>query len=87
MNWAGEQLGLGKKRMFDDTGKWIGWENSAGDLVYWGHGDWGNGKGLSNFPHLNFNIKGQKGHLFLKNKIQIRGEWTAFSNEILKLAD
>ena len=43
----------------------IGWQNKAGDQVYWGHRDWGKGVGTSTFPHLNYEINGTKGHLFL----------------------
>lgn len=35
-NWAANQLGLGKTRIYDSNGKWIGWQNKAGDSVYWG---------------------------------------------------
>ncbi|ENC1345885.1 RHS repeat domain-containing protein, partial [Salmonella enterica subsp. enterica serovar Senftenberg] len=77
-NWAANQLGLGKTRIYDSNGKWIGWQNKAGDSVYWGHGDWGQGVGKSTFPHLNVNINGEKGHLFLRDKIINRGQWDDF---------
>ncbi|EOD3614083.1 RHS repeat-associated core domain-containing protein, partial [Cronobacter sakazakii] len=78
-NWASGKLGLGKTRMYDANGKWVGWQNKAGDSVYWGHGDWGQGVGKSTFPHLNININGEKGHLFLKDKIINRGQWDDFA--------
>ncbi|EOI5716518.1 RHS repeat-associated core domain-containing protein [Cronobacter turicensis] len=78
-NWASEKLGLGKTRMYDANGKWVGWQNKAGDSVYWGHGNWGQGVGKSTFPHLNININGEKGHLFLKDKIINRGQWDDFA--------
>jgi hypothetical protein len=81
-NWAKKQLGPSAIRIYDNSGKWIGWRNSAGDTVYWGHGDWGKGAGLSNFPHLNFDIQGVKGHLFLRDKIINRGMWQDFKNEM-----
>lgn len=43
----------------------IGWQNKAGDQVYWEHGGWGKEVGTSTFPHLNYEINGTKGHLFL----------------------
>lgn len=43
----------------------IGWQNKAGDQVYWEHGGWGKEVGTSMFPHLNYEINGTKGHLFL----------------------
>ncbi len=76
-NFGASVLGTDKKRIYNKTGKWIGWENKSGDQVYWGHGDWGNGKGSSTFPHLNYSIRGQQGHFFLNNKIQSKG----FENE------
>nr|WP_309550825.1 RHS repeat-associated core domain-containing protein [Erwinia sorbitola] len=78
-NWASNTLGLGKTRMYDSNGKWIGWQNNTGDSFYWGHGDWGQGVGKSTFPHLNININGEKGHLFLKGKIINRGQWDDFA--------
>lgn len=78
-NWASNKLGLGKTRMYDDTGKWIGWTNKSGDKVYWGHGDWGKGVGKSTFPHLNYEINGTSGHLFLRDKIINRGQWDEFT--------
>lgn len=71
MNYARKQLGHGAERIYDSSGKWIGWQNKAGDKVYWGHGDWGKGLGKSSFPHLNYKIGGQKGHYFLQDKIKI----------------
>ncbi|WP_281423899.1 RHS repeat domain-containing protein [Oceanobacter mangrovi] len=85
-NWAAKQLGLSKERIYDDTGKWVGWQNDAGDKVYWGHGDWGGGLGLSDSPHLNYEIGNKKGHLFLKDKIVNRGQMDTFKEEILSLA-
>jgi hypothetical protein len=81
-NWAKQQLGMSAERIYDDSGKWIGWKNQTGDTVYWGHGDWGKGSGLSNYPHLNFDIQGVKGHLFLKDKVINRGMWNDFQKEI-----
>lgn len=72
MNWARKQLGHNTTKMTDANGKVIGWSNSKGS-VYWGHGDWGKGVGSSTFPHLNYNIGGKKGHLFLRDKIKNRG--------------
>ncbi|EJL68057.1 DUF6443 domain-containing protein [Chryseobacterium populi] len=77
-NFGAKALGSSKTRIYDGSGKWIGWENKAGDQVYWGHGDWGKGVGSSTFPHLNYNINGQKGHLFLENKINNRGQASEF---------
>jgi len=78
-NWAANKLGVGKRRIYDDSGKWIGWQNEAGNKVYWGHGDWGQGVGKSTFPHLNYDIEGSSGHLFLRDKIINRGQWDEFS--------
>uniref|UniRef100_UPI0004937CD4 RHS repeat-associated core domain-containing protein n=1 Tax=Chryseobacterium hispalense TaxID=1453492 RepID=UPI0004937CD4 len=78
-NFGSTALGSSKTRMYDGSGKWVGWENKAGDQVYWGHGDWGKGVGSSTFPHLNYNINGQKGHLFLNNKINNRGQSADFN--------
>jgi len=30
------------------------------------------------FPHLNYEIGGKTGHLYLGNKIENRGEWSDF---------
>ncbi|MGC4129627.1 MAG: hypothetical protein QM564_08735 [Bergeyella sp.] len=80
MNWARNQLGHNTEKMFNESGKWIGWKNSKGS-VYWGHGDWGKGVGSSTFPHLNYKMTGgTKGHLFLENKIKNRGMWGDFTN-------
>ncbi|MFP1737098.1 RHS repeat-associated core domain-containing protein, partial [Lonsdalea quercina] len=79
-NWAAERLGLEKTRIYDSRGKWIGWQNKTGDSVYWGHYDWGKGVGKSTYPHLNININGEKGHLFLRDKIINRGQWDDFAN-------
>ncbi|MEA5403389.1 hypothetical protein VB776_10710 [Arcicella sp. DC2W] len=79
MNWARKQLGHNTTKMYDASGKLIGWSNEKGS-VYWGHGDWGNGKGSSTFPHLNYNIGRVKGHLFLQDKITTRGMWGDFIN-------
>ncbi|MFC7346930.1 hypothetical protein ACFQO9_09410 [Chryseobacterium zhengzhouense] len=78
-NFGASALGPSKVRMYNSSGKWIGWENKLGDKVYWGHGDWGKGVGSSTFPHLNYIINGQKGHLFLQNKIINRGQGSAFN--------
>ncbi len=43
-------------------------------------GDWDKGISSSTFPHLNYNIGGQKGQLFLGDKINNRGMWDSFSN-------
>ena len=77
-NFGAQALGSSKTRIYNESGKWIGWENKVGDQVYWGHGDWGKGVGSSTFPHLNYNINGQKGHLFLGNKIENRGQLSEF---------
>ncbi len=77
-NFGSSILGPSKVRIYDDTGKWIGWENKSGNQVYWKHGDWGNGLGSSTFPHINYNIEGQKGHFYLKDKMINRGEWNSF---------
>ncbi|SDD43465.1 hypothetical protein [Niabella drilacis] len=79
MNWGIQQLGHNTEKIYDANGKWIGWSSSKGK-VYWGHGDWGRGVGSSTFPHLNYNIDGTKGHLFLQNKIPNRGMWEDFAN-------
>ena len=50
MNWARQQLGHGATRYYDSSGKWIGWRNSSGDKVHWGHGDWGGGTWKINLP-------------------------------------
>ncbi|EOV8837324.1 hypothetical protein ACNY9Y_004408 [Cronobacter dublinensis] len=73
-NWASGKSGLRKTKIFDAYGKWVGWQSKAGDSVYWGHGDWRQGVGKSIFPHLNININGDKGRLFLKDKIINRGQ-------------
>ncbi len=80
MNWARNQLGHNTTKMYSSSGKLIGWKNGAGDSVYWGHGDWGQGLGSSTFPHLNYRIGNSKGHLFLQNKIQNRGMMDSFIN-------
>ncbi|WP_336282322.1 hypothetical protein [Cronobacter dublinensis] len=74
-NWASGKPGLGKTRMYDANGKWVGWQSKAGDSVYWGHRDRRQGVGKSTFAHLNININGEKGRLFLKNKIINGGQW------------
>ena len=79
MNWARQQLGHSTKNIYDAGGKLIGWSSSKGS-VYWGHGDWGKGVGSSTFPHLNYEINGVKGHLFLENKIINRGMLDDFLN-------
>jgi len=71
-------LGTSKVRIYNEKGKWIGWENKSGNQVYWKHGDWGQGKGSSTFPHINYIIDGQKGHFYLKDKMINRGEWDSF---------
>lgn len=80
MVWAQKQLGVSIVRVYDASGKWIGWTNKAGDKVYWGHGDWGQGVGKSTFPYLNFEINGTKVHLFLRDKIENRGMLQDFVN-------
>jgi len=74
-NWAVKHiLGGDYFRIYNPSGKWIGWANRHGDKVYWGHGDWGLGKGASRFPHLNYELRdGTKGHLFLEDKLRRRG--------------
>jgi RHS repeat-associated protein len=78
-NWASRMLGPSKTRIYDDSGKWIGWENKLGDKAYWGHNDWGKGVGSSTFPHLNYNISGKQGHAFLRDKIINRNQWDGFT--------
>ncbi len=80
LNWARNKLGHSASKVYDKSGKWVGWKNKAGDMVYWGHGDWGKGVGSSTFPHLNYQIGGQKGHLFLKDKIVNKGMWDNFAD-------
>lgn len=72
-NWSANQLGLGKTRIYDSNGKLAGWQNKAGDSVYWGYGDWGQGVGNSTSLHLNININDKKGYFFLRGKIINRG--------------
>ncbi|MFC3157927.1 RHS repeat domain-containing protein [Chryseobacterium arachidis] len=79
-NFSSSMLGANKTRMYNERGKWIGWKNSSEDAVYWGHGDWGKGKGSSTFPHINYEVNGQKGHFFLKDKIKNKG----FEDELKK---
>lgn len=81
MNWARKQMGNNIVRSYDPSGKWIGWKDEKGNQVYWGHGDWGQGKGMSTYPHINYNINGITGHLFLADKIRNRGQWPAFAKE------
>ena len=69
MNWVRNKLGHNTDKLRDANGKVIGLINKAGDKVYWGHNDWYIGPGNSKFPHLNYEIGNQKGHLFLKDKI------------------
>ncbi|WP_223275763.1 RHS repeat-associated core domain-containing protein [Paenibacillus elgii] len=76
-NFGRKLVGLDASRIYDQGGKWIGWEGKRGKL-YWGHNDWGKGVGLSNFPHLNYDLNGVKGHLFLKDKIINRKMWNDF---------
>ncbi|MBV7329119.1 hypothetical protein KFU94_12860 [Chloroflexi bacterium TSY] len=82
MNWARQELGDDIQRTYDDTGKWNGWENPAGDKVYWGHGDWYQGQGASTYPHLNYDIDGIQGHLFLEDKIRNNNMWDDFVEEM-----
>ena len=76
-NWAAQKLGPNKVRTYNEKGKWTGWKSDKGK-VYWGHNDWGRGPEKSKFPHLNYDINGVTGHLFLKDKIVNRGMWDAF---------
>jgi hypothetical protein len=80
-NWSSNMLGHTKERIYDEGGQWIGWKNSKGDSVYWNHNDWGRGIGTSTYPHLNYDINGIKGHLYLQDKIQNRGMIESFQNE------
>jgi len=73
-------LGPTKERIYNEHG-WCGWKNAKGDTVYWNHGDWSTGPGISDYPHLNFNIRGAKGHLFLQDKITSHGLLDGFQNE------
>ena len=79
LNWASGQLGPGKFRIYDESGKWIGWQNSIGDKVYWGHGDWYTDPDKSKFPHINFKFGSDSGHLFLADKIRNTSLWNEFS--------
>jgi len=81
MNWAKQQLGHSAKRSYNAKGQWNGWANNSGGEVYWNHGDWGKGVGKSTFPHLNYKLDGQKGHLFLGDKIKNKGMWNDFVKE------
>ncbi len=75
MNWARKQLGHNTKKIYEN-GKLVGWENvTNGNKVKWGHYDWYQGGGSSNFPHLNYEFNGSKlkGHLFLEDKIHNTG--------------
>lgn len=81
MNWAKQQLGHSAKRSYNAKGQWNGWVNNSGGEVYWNHGDWGKGVGKSTFPHLNYKLDGQKGHLFLGDKIKNKGMWNDFVKE------
>jgi len=78
LNWARKKLGFKTQKMYSDKGELIGWKNDAGDMVYWNHNDWGKGLGKSTYPHLNYSIGKQKGHLFLKDKIENRKQWVEF---------
>ncbi|WP_197256585.1 hypothetical protein [Paenibacillus dendritiformis] len=80
-NFGKKLIGRDGERIYDESGKWIGWEGKKGK-VYWGHNDWGKGAGLSNFPHINYDLYGVKGHLFLKNKIINRKMWDSFTREL-----
>jgi len=82
MNWARQQLGDDAVRMYDDTGKWNGWINPNGDKVYWGHDDWIDGDGISKYPHLNYQVDGVKGHLYLEDKIHAHDMWDDFVDEL-----
>lgn len=72
-------MGHNTQKIFNSSNKWIGWESEYGK-VYWGHNDWYQGVGKSTYPHLNYNINGVKGHLFLKDKIVNSNLWNKFSN-------
>jgi uncharacterized protein RhaS with RHS repeats len=87
MNWARKQLGRNTERMYNNSGKWIGWVNDKGEKLFWGHDDWITGPGMSKFPHLNYKFvcKGSsgedivyKGHLFLEDKIKGNKLWDEF---------
>lgn len=73
MNAGSKMLGPGAVRTYNEKGQWNGWKNAKGDTVYWNHGDWGKGVGTSTFPHLNYDVSGKKGHLFMKDKIENSG--------------
>ncbi|MDK4791001.1 MULTISPECIES: RHS repeat-associated core domain-containing protein [Acinetobacter] len=73
MNAGSKMLGPGAVRTYNEKGQWNGWKNAKGDTVYWNHGDWGKGVGTSTFPHLNYDVGGKKGHLFMKDKIENSG--------------
>jgi len=77
LNWSRNQLGHSTEKLYNSSGKWIGWSSFKGS-VYWGHGDWGKGLGTSTFPHLNYKIGSTRGHLFLQDKIINRGMWDEF---------
>jgi hypothetical protein len=77
MNAAARMLGPGATRTYNDRGQWNGWQSSRGS-VYWNHGDWAQGQGSSNFPHLNYDVSGKQGHLFMGDKIEAAGMTDAF---------
>lgn len=79
MNWAARQLGPTKQRIYNAKGQWIGWRNAVNDSVYWYHADWRIGPGTSRFPHLNYQVGPNSGHLFLGDKIFNTGLWLDFS--------
>jgi hypothetical protein len=78
--WARVHLGHDTENIYDKKrGILLEWKNPNGDKVYWNHGDWGKGPGSSKFPHLNYSIGNCNGHLFLKDKIVNRGQWSEFA--------
>jgi hypothetical protein len=79
-NWAAKTLGPTKQRIYNEHG-WCGWRNDKGETVYWNHGDWDTGPGVSAYPHLNYEVGGVKGHLFLQDKIISHGLMENFQNE------
>lgn len=85
MNFGRILVGHKTRSKFNpDNGQLQGWVNDKGDSIYWNHFDWYVGLGKSKFPHINFDVDGCKGHLFLKDKIQNSGLWNDFK-EYFKL--
>lgn len=80
MNWARQKLDHNTQRIYDDKKQWVGLKNSAGDTIKWKHHDWA-GPGTSRYPHINYEIGGESGHLFLADKIANKNMWKDFIPE------